>query len=410
MAKRATFTACCLALTMFASRPAQAQGLPDHPLVLGDGHVKLGGDVSWSLAPEDTGFFNYTDYERSTLRLLRLTLLATVKAGDHIEVLSEIRSENGGRPDPYALYLRVRPWTDRNLDVQVGRLPPTFGAFARRAYAADNPLIGYPLAYQYLTSIRPDALPASVDELLQMRGRGWLSNFSLGNLAPAPGVPLVSAFRWDTGVQVHAGNDLLDATAAITAGTLSNPEVTDDNSGRQFAGRIVLHPVAGLVVGASAARGPFVSQSAVAATAVPDARGSDFTQTAWGGDLEYSRGYYVVRLETVVSRWTLPLTTPLATAPLAELGLAAVATSVEGRYKIRPGLYAAARFDHLGFSELEGSTGRRSWDAPVTRWEVGGGYSLQRNLVLKLAYQRNRRDGGRVHDLGLATGQIMFWF
>ena len=54
-------------------------------------------------------------------------------------------------------------------------MPPTFGAFARRTYATDNPLIGYPLAYQYLTSLRPDALPANADELLRMRGRGWLS-------------------------------------------------------------------------------------------------------------------------------------------------------------------------------------------------------------------------------------------
>ena len=405
MGKRATFATGCWALMLCACLPAHAQGLPDRPIVLGDGHVTLGGDASWSIAPEDTGFFNYTDYERSTLRLLRLTLLATVKAGDHFEVLSEIRSENGDRPEPYALYLRVRPWTKHNLDIQVGRVPPTFGAFARRTYAADNPLIGYPLAYQYLTSIRADALPANVDELLRMRARGWLSNFSVGNPAPGPGVPLMSAFRWDTGVQVHTGNDLLDVTASVTAGTLSNPQVTDDNGGRQLAGRVALHPVAGLVVGGSAASGAFVSQSAVR-TALPDARGGDFTQTAWGGDIEYSRAYYLVRLETVISRWTLPVAQP----PLTELPLTAIATSVEGRYKLLPGLYAAARVDHLGFSEVEGSAARESWDAPVNRWEVGGGYSLQRNLVLKLAYQRNRRDGGRVQDLGLGTAQIVFWF
>src|SRR5580765_7305782 len=110
MGTRKAFTSGCWALLLFACLPAHAQGLPDRPIVLGDGRVTLGGDVSWSIAPEDTGFFNYTDYERSTLRLLRLTLLATVKAGEHVEVLGEIRSENGGRPEPYALYLRVRPW------------------------------------------------------------------------------------------------------------------------------------------------------------------------------------------------------------------------------------------------------------------------------------------------------------
>lgn len=390
------------ALLLLARLPLPAQGLPSRPIVLGDGHVTIGGDVSWSIAPEDTGFFNYTDYERSTLRLIRLALVASIKAGNHVEVLAEIRSENGGRPEPYGLYLRLRPWTNRKLDIQVGRVPPTFGAFARRTYPADNPLIGYPIAYQYLTSIRPDALPASADELVRMRGRGWLSDFSVGNLVAAPGVPLVTAFRWDTGVQLHTGADWLDATASVTVGTLSNPQFSDDNGGRQVAGRLALRPAAGLVVGGSAARGAFVSRTAVRA-ARPDARGDDFMQTAWGGDVEYSRGYYLLRFETVVSHWRLPALAQ------KELALSAVATSVEGRYKIRPGLYAAARIDHLGFSDV-GATTLQSWDAPLSRWEVGGGYSLQRNLLLKLAYQHNSREGGRVQDLHLGAMQVVFWF
>ena len=76
---------------------------------------------------------------------------------------------------PYALYLRIRPWTTRDFDIQVGRVPPTFGAFARRTYANDNPLIGYPLALS-VPHVAPARLrlPASADELLRMRGRGWL--------------------------------------------------------------------------------------------------------------------------------------------------------------------------------------------------------------------------------------------
>src|SRR5579862_9722602 len=97
------------ALILLARTSAHAQGWPGHPIVFGDGEVTLGGEVSASIAPEDTGFFNYSDYEHSTLRTLRLALQATVKAGEHLEVLSEIRSENGARPEPYGLYLRVRP-------------------------------------------------------------------------------------------------------------------------------------------------------------------------------------------------------------------------------------------------------------------------------------------------------------
>ena len=65
------------------------------------------------------------------------------------------------------------------------------------------------------------------------------------------------------------------------------------------------------------------------------------------------------------------------------------------------------------FSDLADASGiPQPWDAPVRRVEVGGGYSLQRNLVLKLSYQYNSRDGGvipvRVAKFGAA--QLVYWF
>jgi hypothetical protein len=405
-------TAALAVAILAAAVPLCAQTLPSSPIVLADGHLTLGGDVAVSFAPSDPGFFNYADYEASALRLLRLDLTAEFNAGDHLAVLGDLRSESafehglsGRAPRPYALYARIRPWANRAFDIQAGVVPPTFGAFARRTYAADNFLIGYPLAYQYLTSLRADSVPASADELLRMRGRGWLSSFSIGDPTPDRGVPLVNAFSWDTGVQVHLGTALLDATGSVTAGTLARPLFKDDNNGKQVAGRLAVHPVAGLIVGASASRGPFVSSTA-ARGAVGDGKEGEFTQVAVGADAEYSRDYYVVRVETIVSHWTLPI----VRAPVLDLPLRAVSTSVEGRYKIRPGLYAAARFDHLGFSTIHTPTRTDSWDAPVTRVEMGGGYSLQRNLLLKLSYQHNTRAGGRVQRLNLGAAQLLFWF
>src|SRR5919108_2970629 len=139
---------------------------------------------------------------------------------------------------------------------------PVFGSFSRRAYGNDNPVIGYPLAYQYLTSIRADALPATADDLLRMRARGWRTNYPLGSLAFAPGLPIMTAFSWDTGVQVRIAAGPLAAAASVTNGTLSNPRVEDDNGGKQIAARIALAPVVGLVLGASAARGQFLADSA----------------------------------------------------------------------------------------------------------------------------------------------------
>jgi hypothetical protein len=366
--------------------------LPAGPIEFADGHVTISGDVAAGWGSDDDGaYFNYTDYNHSALRLLRVDLMASAKANDHLALLAEIRTENVDSLEPYALYVRVRPWTDHDFDVQVGRIPPTFGAFARRTYP-----------------LRPDSLPASADELLLRRGRGWLDRFTIGDTTLQHGVPLVTAFRWDTGVQVHAAtaSGVIGGAVAVTSGTLSNPRVADDNSGRQWAGRVELRPVTGLIVGSSAAWGAWVTNTAAQAAAGENNTGQ-FSQAAWGADVEYSRDHYLLRNETIVSAWRLPI----VNRPDLPQPLRSFSTSFEGRYKIVPGLYAAARVEHLGFSEVTGTTATLPWDAPVTRVEAGPGMSLQRNLLLKLAYQYNRRDGGpfaaQRHELAF---QLVYWF
>jgi hypothetical protein len=203
---------------------------------------------------------------------------------------------------------------------------------------------------------------------------------------------------------------MLSATASVTAGTVSNPLFSDDNRGRQVAGRIELRPAFGLILGTSLARGPFVSLAASQA-ATGDGHDGDFTQTAWGGDAEYSRNHYLLRFETIVSQWRLPATP--STSPLAALQMPLSATSVsaEGRYKLRPDWYVAARYDHLGFSDETGVSGTQPWDAPVTRIELGAGYSIERNLLLKGSFQRDGRSGGRLQPTAhLVAAQLVFWF
>jgi hypothetical protein len=409
------FVACTTMLGVCGA--ARAQILPSSPIVLGNGVVTLGGDISTTLGSADPGFYDYTDYEYSSLRRIRAALLGSLKLGNRVSLLSEVRVEHtvlnqgsagdSARMETSALYVRIRPWTSRNIDIQVGRIPPTFGAFARRTYAHDNPLIGYPLGNQYLVSLRPDAVPATADDLLKMRGRGWLSSFPIlatGAPTSREGVPLAASLRWDTGVQVHAAGATLDATGSVTTGSLANPLVTDDNDGQQYAGRIAWHPVVGFIVGGSVSHAPFLSTRA--AQAALGSGAGTHTQEAYGADAEYSRNHYVLRAEAIVSRWRLPL----VKAPYIDRPLDAAAVSVEGQYRILPGLYAAARVDHLGFSRITGSAGTESWEAPVTRVEVGGGISIQRNLLLKAAVQYNRRDGTRIPRSRLGAVEVLWWF
>src|SRR5439155_23475595 len=123
-------------------------------------------------------------------------------------------------------------------------------AFARHGYAADTPLIGSPLAYQYLTSLRADSLPASADDVLAMRGRGWRTYYPIGSDAWDRGLPLISGDQWDTGLEVRIGAEPVTVSAAVSQGTLSRPRVRDDNDGKQVSGRLEVHPAVGVVNGA----------------------------------------------------------------------------------------------------------------------------------------------------------------
>jgi hypothetical protein len=391
-------------LSIGVATTAAAQGLPTEPVSLGGGRVVLGAEVSATIAPEDPGFFNFTDYEYSTLRNVRLGMAGEVRASARLQFLAEVRLDHGRSFQPYGLYARIRPWPGRRFDIQVGRVPPTFGAFTRRTYAADNFLIGTPLAYQYLTSLRADAAPADGDELLRMRGRGWLTNFSVGNPAAEAGLPVVNGFRWDTGVQVHGVARDLEWTASVTTGTLSNPRVDDDNDGRHVAGRLVWRPMPAVVAGFSVARGAFLSRRV--ARALPTASVDDLTQRAVGADLEYSAGRALVRSELIWSRWSLPV----VRAPLMDGPLDAMSALVEGRYRLWPGVYVAARGERLGFSDIDGTDQRLPWDAPVRRAEVGIGWSIIRNVVVKASWQRNERDGGRVRHDSFGALQLVYWF
>ena len=61
----------------------RAQGLPSEPIALAGGRVTVSGDVSATFGSPDPGFFNYTDYEHSALRLVRIDVSAAAKAGWH---------------------------------------------------------------------------------------------------------------------------------------------------------------------------------------------------------------------------------------------------------------------------------------------------------------------------------------
>ncbi len=359
---------------------------------------RYGGEVAANFAPMDPGYFNHTDYDHDSLRLFRLNLALEIRASEKFSLLAEIRSDNLDAPRPYALYARFRPWRERAVAIQAGRVPPVFGAFLRRRYEYDNPLIGYPIPYQYPTVLRSDSAPATLDQLLWYRGYGARVRYPMGDTTVASGLAQVNPLRWDTGVSVNLGADPFAFAFALTQGTISDPRVDDDNGGKGLAARLGWRPALGWEVGVSASRGDYVSDEVKAL--LEGDPSSD--QTALGVDAELARGPWILRAEAIRSSWDAPT---LSTGALTTLGFMA-----EGRYKVIPGLYVAARVSGSRFESLSAPEGPVTWDSPVTRFEGGVGYTFHRNVLAKLALQYNTRDATRVTSRWIPAVQVLFWF
>jgi hypothetical protein len=391
----------------FWAQTAAAQ-LPEGPYVAPGGRVTLAGEFSATAGPHDTtAFFNYDDYNHDALRTVRVRLLGEWRVSSQLAFLGELRSENNDSLAAAALYMRWKPWTDHGFDVQVGRIPPVIGAFARHAYGRDNLVIGTPLAYQYLTSLRPDALPATYDDVLRMRARGWRPSYPIGSQAIEPGISLASAFRWDTGVETHWQGGWLDLSAALTRGSPAVPVVRETNSGLQWSGRVALTSVPGLTVGFSAARGDWIDDNAL--NLLLPAQRTSSSQTLLGTDFEFGRSALLMRGEWLSTVFNLPIAaaTPVATSLGASSGF------VEGRYRWTPRWQTSARAERLGFTSLPSTLDpnlRLPWDAPVTRIEGVVGYRALRNLEVRGGWQYDWRDGGRVTERGYPTGQVLYWF
>lgn len=398
-------------LAMFALLllPASAAAqLPDHPISNADGTATLGAEVSGSVSRRDNvAFFNYTDYDNNALRMARLRLTGEWRPHPQLSFLSEVRAGTNANVEVAALFARWRPVARWNFDVQAGRVPPVIGEFSRRAYGRDNPLVGIPLAYQYLTSLRPDALPATVDDLLRMRARGWRPSYPIGADTEAPGLALVSAFHWDTGIEAHWASDHLDLAAAITRGAPARPVVKETNRGLQWSGRAAVMLSAGFTAGISGARGQWIDRSVL--DLKPVAAGVSTTQTFVGMDAAVERGHWIIRAEFMHVTFGLPV----ANAPTFTTPLASNAGFIEGRYRFLSRWQLAARAERLTFSDVRGTLfggAATPWDAPVRRLEGTAGFRLARTIELRGGYQYNWRDGGRIRRLGVPTLQFLYWF
>jgi hypothetical protein len=214
----------------------------------------------------------------------------------------------------------------------------------------------------------------------------------------------VSVSSWDTGIEATWTSGVVDLSGAVTRGSPAVPVVEDPNDGLMGSGRMAVHGPAGLVAGLSLARGQWVENSALDLT--PQGRMTPSIQSVVGADIELGSGPVLFRSEFLQARFDVPL---------ADAGgsvrLGASSVFIEGRYRFSPRWQIGVRADRLHFTDLRTASGAvTTWDANVDRLEAVLGFRVTRQIDVRVGWQQNWREGGRVRRLGLPAAGLFYWF
>jgi hypothetical protein len=328
---------------------------------------------------------------------VRLRLFADVTLGSRWAVFNQILIDPAsqlGLETFLRSYLRFDVFKKQKADLslQAGVVPTPFGSYSPRAYSEKNPLISDPLMYHYFSSLRSNQLPRDNADLLRHRGQGQAAEFSgfAGGGSPVKfnGLPMIYDPCWDTGLQAQGSFGRFEYVVGVAQGTLSTPRIKggDNNDGKQVSARVAFVPRPGIVLGASVARGPYLD-SALEVSLPPGTDVDEFAQQIYGFDLEVGVGHLAVFAELASNRWEHP---NIDDGHGGAQDLENVGGYVEARYTLRPGLYAAFRYDRIDFGEIDDGTGTgqtASWDYDVQLWEYGVGYYLTDRIIAKLVRQ-----------------------
>ena len=241
MKMRAWVVGCLFALCAATEAGAQA---PSEPVVLAGGALTVGGDISATVRIRGPRLLQLHRL-RAFRRCGCCASTSAPRSAPAVTCRSSAKSaaRMAGGPRAYALYVRVRPWRP-----QAVRHPDRAGSSDFRRVSAAHLRDRQPadrlsarLSIPDLDSSRRAAgqrRRTAADARPRLAGR--LSR--VGRPAADRRLPLVTASSVGTpGVQVARRQPISwTLTASITAGTLSNPLVRDDNAGKQVAGRVAV--------------------------------------------------------------------------------------------------------------------------------------------------------------------------
>jgi hypothetical protein len=347
------------------------------------------------VSPQEPGLI-FTD--GSAFLNPRLSLFLDVQAGPVLYAFVQVRADNGFdpgeggrhvRPDEYVL--RLTPWDDGRLNVQVGKFATVVGNWTPRHGSWENPFITAPLPYEDLTGIWNTDGARSVAEIQAWAGVIPRPDQGGGYLDRYRSVPIIWGPSYASGASVFGDlGHLYYAVEVKNASLSSQPEEWTPTAAQwqnpTFSGRVALVPSAMWTIGLSASEGPYLDPSAAAG--LPAGLGLDrYREEVLAQDVAFAWHHFQAWAEVFEARFDVP-----------EVGAADTeAYYLEGRYAFTPQFFGSLRWNQQFFTPMALASGRTgAWGRDTWRIDVGPAYRFTPHVQVKLQFSVEHQDA----DLG----------
>lgn len=305
----------------------------------------------------------------------RLTFFLDAQLGPSVYFFAQVRVDRHFDPtdegaqirlDEYAL--RVTPWEDGRVSLQVGKFATVVGKWVERHLSWDNPFINAPLVYE-------NALPLEDMSAPDLPYDGALHDKKYEYF------PVIWGPSYASGVSVAGRIWKFEYAAEVKNSALaSRPESWDVTqigfSHPTVSGRLGFKPNEAWNVGFSASDGAYFRPEA--ASTLPPGRGiGDFHQRVFTQDVSFAWHHLQLWAEVHEACFELP-----------RLGDAETfGYFLEAKYKFTPQLFGAVRWNQQFFDEVpNGLGGRVPWAHDVSRFQTALTYRFTAHSQLKVEH------------------------
>ena len=360
--------------------------------------VRLSGTV-------DLEFYNFQqpapgliDSEIDNLFNPRLTVFLDAQLGSQIYFFAQSRLDRGFDPsnhgaevrlDEYAL--RVTPWEDGRLTVQIGKFATVVGNWVPRHLSWENPFINAPLVYENMTAIQDKSAPSS--PLYFIYAPYYYEKYAFN--------PVIWGPSYASGISVSGRLARFDYAFEMKNASLSSrPEswnVTEQGfENPTFSGRVGFRPNEAWNFGLSASEGPYFRREAEA-TLPPGRDIGDYREFVLGQDASFAWRHLQVWVEFYEARFEVPRVGNADT----------FAYYIEAKYKFTPQLFGAIRWNQQLFGDVSSPDGGSiRWSENLARVDLAAGYRFTSHTQLKLQYSYQHETTGRGNDNHLVAAQL----